>query len=218
MIDYETYKRRFSRKDEKGKRFPVSISQDIYEFFGQDSKFGIAFKNEIALALIEDALVGITTCMKNKDKDDELKSWKKLATVIRDVLIKYKTNDNTLNDRYYQVSASPDERKIFGENPPMIIGKENKTAKTTHALIELGMFYRAMNTEVGEAVCKAVINAKTKAIELLYNEKQKNGTSSYYHILNHIIDVWAQRIALYESYSNNLKLINRSIEYAGRKR
>ncbi len=217
MIDYETYKRKFSRKTEKGKSFPVSISQDIYEFFRQDSKFGIAFKNEIALTLMEDALMGICTCMKNKDKDDELKSWKKLASVIKGVLVKHKNDDNILNDRYYQVSASPDERNIFSDNPPMIIGRENKTAKTTHALIELGMFYRAMSTEAGEAVCNAVISEKTRAIELLYNEKQKNGTSSYYQILNHIITVWMQRVALYESYSSNLKLINRSIEYAGRK-
>ncbi len=80
------------------------------------------------------------------------------------------------------------------------------------------MFYRAMSTDVGEDVCQAVINEKKGAIASLYDDKiTKNGTSSYYNILNFILNNWSRRIGMYESYSKSLKLINRGIRDVRRK-
>ena len=101
----------------------------------------------------------------------------------------------------------------------MTLKGKNITLKTAGALSELGMFYRAMSTNIGEVMCKAIVEEKKKALEALYDGKTtRNGTSSYYNILNLIIDTWNRRVGLYESYSSKLKFVNRSIKYARRER
>lgn len=213
MIDYETYKRKFGTKDKRGGEYRVGISQDIYDMLSRDVHLGIACQNEIGLALIEDVMMHIAECMMSSDKDTDLKAWKKVGDVIKKVITKYKNNECFLNDRYYKVSASPDERVFFVENP-MIVNGDNKTLRVSHIIGGLGMFYRAVSTVVGAAVCQAIVDEKKKAIESLYEAKHKNGTSSYYNALNFIINEWARRIALYESSSSELKFINRSIKNA----
>jgi len=212
MIDYETYKRKFGKKV-KGEHH-VSISQDIFDMLSSEGKFGIAFENEINLAIMEDVLINISKAMMTDDKNNDLSAWKKIGELIKKVLVKHKDDDNALNDRYYEVSASPDERTFFADNP---ISKNNMTLKVVDALSELGMFYRAMSTNVGEAVCKEIVKAKKKAISDIYDANHKNGTSVYYNKLNFIISTWGRRIGAYESYSNNLKFINRGIKNVGRK-
>lgn len=214
MIDYKTYKRRFGEKDEKNNEYHVTITEDIYDMFSRDKKFGIAFHNEIALALIEDALKHIAEAMMNNDKEGGLESWKKVAELIRKVLLEYKDNENKLNDRFYEMAASPEEKTFFQENP---IQENNISVNISRGIGTWGMFYRAMQTQVGEAVCQAIVNAKKKAVEDLYTARHKNGTSSYYNILNFLIILWGRRVSGYETHSKSLKLINRSIENARRK-
>lgn len=216
MIDYETYKQKFGTKDKRSNDRLVGISQDVYDMLNQENRLGIAFQNEITLALTEDVIIAIGSCMMNDDKDKNLKSWKKLGDVIRKVLIRYRKDENNLNDRYYEVSPSPDDKDLFVNNP-VITAKGNLTHNISAILIGLSKFYRAMSTEVGTAVYQAIINEKKKALEALYDDKHKNGTSSYYNILNFILNNWGRRISTYESYSKSLKLINKGIRNAGRK-
>ncbi len=79
MIDYETYKRKFGTKDKRSNEYLVGISQDIYDMLSQENRLGIAFQNEIVLALTEDIIVAIGSCMMNDDKDKRLKSWKRIG-------------------------------------------------------------------------------------------------------------------------------------------
>ncbi len=217
MIDYETYKRKFGTRDKQSNDYFVGISQDVYDMLSQENRFGVAFQNEIALALAEDFIVAIGTCMMNDDKDKTLKAWKKLGKVIKDVLIKHRKDDNDLNDRYYEVSASPDDRDLFVNNP-IVTAKGDITHNVSAVLVGLSKFYRAMSTDVGLAVYHAIASEKKKAVESLYDDKTtKNGASSYYSILNFILSNWSRRISMYESYSKSLKLINKGIKNAGRK-
>ncbi len=217
LIDYETYKRKFGTKDERSNEYLVGISKDIYDMLNQENRLGIAFQNEITLALTEDIIIAIGACMMNDDKDKRLKSWKKLGDVVKRVLIKHRKDDNRLNDRFYEVSASPEERDLFVENP---IAKNNISFNISNIIGGLSKFYRAMSTDVGTAVYQAIINEKKKEIEALYDNKtaRTNGTSSYYNILNFVLNNWNRRIVMYESNSKNLKLIIRGIENARRNR
>ena len=74
-------------------------------------------------------------------------------------------------------------------------------------------FYRAMNTDVGAAVYNAILKEKSKAIDTIYDNKHKNGTSSYYNVLSLIVSIWSKRVSEYEYYSEDLKFINRGIKY-----
>lgn len=213
MIDYETYKRKFGTKDKRGKEYRVGISQDIYDMLSRDNRFGIACQNEITLALVEDVMMHIAECLMSKDKDNELKAWKKVGEVIKKVIMKYRNDDHNLNDRYYKVAVRPEERALFMENP-MVIDGDNKTLRVSRVVSGLGMFYRAVSTDVGEAVCQAITDEKKKAIESLYEAKHKNGTSSYYNALNFIINEWIRRVSMYEWNSSELKFINRSMKDA----
>jgi hypothetical protein len=210
MIDYETYKRKFGTKDKRSNEYIIGISQDIYDMLSQESRLGIAFQNEITLALTEDIIIAIGACMMNEDKDKRLKSWKRLGDVIKRILIKHRKDDNSLNDRFYSMSASPGERDFFIENP---IAKNNISSNISNIIGGLSKFYRAMSTDVGTAVYQAIINEKKKEIGALYDNKtvRNNGTSSYYNILNFVLNNWSRRIEMYESYSKSLKLINRGI-------
>ena len=217
MIDYETYKRRFGTKDKRSTEYLVGISQDVYDMLSQESRLGVAFQNEIALSLAEDVIVAIGTCMMNNDKDERLAAWKKLGKVIKGILIKHRKDDNGLNDRYYEVSASPEDRELFVNNPVVTV-KGDLTHNISAILAGLSMFYRAMSTDVGAAIYQAVINEKKKAVEALYDDKTtKNGASTYYNILSFMLNNWSRRISTYESYSKSLKLINKGIRNAGRK-
>lgn len=216
MIDFETYKRKFGVRDARSNESIISISQDVYDMLSQDNRFGVAFQNEITLALAEDFIVAIGTCMMNDDKDKTLKAWKKLGEVIKKVLIKHRGDDNGLNDRYYEVSASPEDRELFVDNP-VVTAKGNLTHNVSAVLVGLSKFYRAMCTDVGVAVYHAIASEKKKAVEALYDDKTtKNGASSYYTILNFILNNWSRRMSMYESYSKSLKLINKGIKNARR--
>ena len=216
MIDYETYKRKFGARDKRSNEYLVGISQDVYDMLSHENRFGVVFQNEIALALAEDFIVAIGTCMMNSDKDKTLKSWKRLGEVIKRVLIKHRKDENLLNDRYYEVSASPEDRDLFVNNP-LVTTKGNITHNVSAVLIGLSKFYRAMCTDVGVAVYHAIANEKKKAVEALYDDKHRNGSSSYYTILNFVLNNWSRRMDVYESYSKSLKLINKGIKNAGRK-
>lgn len=218
MIDYETYKRKFGTKDKRSNEYLVGISQDIYEMLNQESRLGVAFQNEITLALAEDVIVAIGTCMMNDDKDKRLKSWRRLGDVIKRVLMKHRKDENLLNDRYYEVSASPEDRELFVNNP-VVTAKGNLTHNVSAVLIGLSKFYRAMSTDVGVAVYQAIANEKKKAVGELYDGPRSarqavNGVSSYYNILNFTLNNWSRRIGMYESYSKSLKLINKGIKNA----
>lgn len=216
LIDFETYKQKFGTKDKRSKERLVGISQDVYDMLNQENRLGVAFQNEITLALTEDIIIAIGTCMMNDDKDKRLKSWKMLGAVVKKVLIKHRKDDNGLNDRYYDISPSPEDRELFVNNP-VVTAKGNLTHNVSAVLIGLSKFYRAMSTDVGGDVYQAIIDEKKKAIEMLYDNKHKNGTSSYYNILNFVLNNWGRRISTYESYSKSLKLINKGIKNAGRK-
>ncbi len=225
MIDYETYKRKFGTKDKRSNEYLVAISPDIYNMLNQENRLGVAFQNEIALALAEDIIVAIGTCMMNSGKEvhisspyrnENLKLWKRLGEAIKRVLIKHRKDENLLNDRYYEVSASPEDRELFVSNP-VVTAKGNLTHNVSGVLIGLSKFYRAMSTDVGVAVYHAIANEKKKAVEALYDDKHRNGTSSYYNILNFVLNNWSRRMSVYESYSKSLKLINKGIKNAGRK-
>ena len=212
MIDYETYKKKFGTRSKKIRDRHVSISQDIYEMLGKDARFGVAFDNETNLALMEDVLIAISTAMMNDDHE-KLKSWKKFGMLIKKVLLKFKADENCLNADYYRIAASPEERDLFVSNP---IEKDNITLKVCNVLTEYGMFYRAMSTDVGEAVLSALIHEKKDAVETLYQAKEKNGSSSYYSILTFVLSNWSRRISMYESYSRSLKLINGGFKKDGK--
>jgi len=224
IINYETYKRKFGKKDKRSGEYHVNISEDIYNMMSQEKRFGIAFQNEIHLALMEDVLVEMNRCIMTDDKDNTLKVWKKIGEFIKKVLIKNVESEINLNDRYYEVAPSPDERTFFSENeiPEEVVinGKLTKndiTITTASGLSELGMFYRAMSTDVGESVARAIQEEKEKAIEDLYETKRKNESSLYYEKLNDLTSNWRMRISMYETCSSNLKFVNRSIENVRRK-
>ncbi len=215
MIDYETYKLKFGTKDKRSNEYLIGISQDIYDMLNQENRLGIAFQNEITLALTEDIIIAIGTCMMNDDKDKRLKAWKRLGDVVKKVLIKHRKDDNSLNDRYYEVSPSPEDRELFVNNP-VITAKGDLTHNVSAILVGISKFYRAMSTDVGNAVYQAVISEKKKEVAALYDNKtaRNNGTSSYYNILNFVLNNWSRRIDMYESYSKSLKLINKGIKNA----
>ena len=215
MIDYEKYKLKFGAKNKKNDDRHVSISKDVYDMLSKDKNFGIAFQNEINLAIMEDILIAISAAMMNQDKDGTLKQWKKLGEAVKKVMVAHKADENKLNDRYYQVSAAPEERKFFADNP-IVKDNVNITRNVVAGLIELGMFYRAMSTAIGEAITDLLIKEKRGALDELY-KGDKNGASSYYNILSFVISNWSRRIGTYESYSSNLKLINGGIKNVGRK-
>jgi hypothetical protein len=211
MIDYDTYVLTFGARNEKNNDRHVSISRDVYEILNNPKRLGIAFENEINLTLMEDVMVRISTAMMNNDKDDTLKSWKKVGEVIKKVLTEFKGDENELNDRYYEMSLSPSERDLFLDNPRIlngsIVGK-----KQAQGIVAFSKFYRAMCTDVGEAVRVALVTAQKKAVEDLYEAKSKNGTCMYYDALKETSSNWSRRIAEYEAYSSSLKIINRSVK------
>jgi len=213
MVDYDTYVQKFGTRSGASKERRVSISREIYNLLSK--KLAVAFENEVNLSIMEDVLIRISTAMMNDDKDKDkdnatLKTWKKVSKIIKEVLEKYKDKEDILNDRYYQVSLSPSERDKFLDNPIVIDGAIVGSRQAA-GIIAYGKFYRAMCTDVGEAVRIALVEAQYKAIEELYEAKQKNGTSSYYNALKEICSNWSRRIGEYESYSGSLKISNRSI-------
>lgn len=212
MITYEQYRIRFG---DKKNDYHVSISEDIYNILSAKSRLGIAFENEINLALMEDVLIRISSAMMNNDKNNMLKTWKKVGDLIKKVLLEYKDDENKLNNRYYEISLSPEERDVFVSNP-VVINNMILGEKEARGVIAYSMFYRAMCTLVGEHVRIAIAKEQKKAVEELYDAKMKNGTTSYYNALKEIVSNWSRRIGAYESYSSELKTVNRRVTNVGK--
>lgn len=210
-IDFDTYKRKFGTKNKKTREYQVAVSEDVYNLLSEKERFGIAFTNEIFLSLMEDVMVAINAAILDGDKGSTLKPYKKLGINIKKVLEKSKAEDLFLTDRYYDIAPSPIDRDVFVSNP-LVMSEKNVTDKISHVLASLGMFYRAINTKVGNDVYKTLINEKKKSITTIYENKNHNGTSVYYTILNAVIGIWQYRIRQYESHAKSLKLINGGIK------
>ena len=218
MIDYETYLRTFGEKDKNSGEYKAGLPKEMFDLFNKPDRFGIAFDNETYLTLMEDVMIAMGSCMLSNDKQSRLASYKKLAGVIKKVLEKADKSDGTvLTDSYYENAPSPDERELFAENP-LVTAKGDVTRNISAVLVGLSGFYRAMNTQVGRKVHQKLLGEKRKAIETLFEDKHKNGTSLYYNILGMMLSQWGRRMSMYESYSKRLKLISGGIRDARKSR
>lgn len=216
MLDYKTYVRKFGTKDKQG-QYHVSISEDVFDLLKRKDRFEVGFKNEITFALMEDVFVLICSSIMTNDKDGKLTAYKKLANLIERVLTKHKDSPDVLNQRYYKVSPSPEEKEMFVRNP-LVNAKVDVTSKIAGVLSGLAKFYRAINTEVGSEVFHAILREKTNVLNLVYDQKNKNGALvNYPEVLSFVVGEWTRRIQTYESYSSSLKLINGGIRNVGRK-